>query len=106
MKNKPKENNFFRLFELCTEIIGWLEIMISPTLIGGIIGAGIYVYFQNLTGKIIGISIAVIGLLIGIIWATKIFKSKKGTIHFMSRISATPELDNEAEEGKKLMDDA
>jgi hypothetical protein len=101
VKNKPKENKFFKCFELMTEIIGWVEIMISPTLITGIIGVGIYFYFQNFTGKIIGISIASIGVLIGILWATKIFKSKKGTVHFMSRISATPELDNETEEEKK-----
>jgi hypothetical protein len=100
VKNKPKENKFFKIFELMTEIIGWLEIMISPTLICGMIGVGVYFYFQNFVAKIIGISIAAIGLLIGIIWATKIFKSKKGTVHFMSRLSATPELDKEIEEEK------
>jgi hypothetical protein len=103
VKNKSKENKFFKLFELMTELIGWVEIMISPTLIGGMVGVGVYFYFENLTGKVIGISIAAIGLLIGVIWATKIFKSKKGTIHFMSRISATPELDKETEIQEKCL---
>lgn len=40
-----------------------------------------------------GSSIAVIGLVIGIIWATRIWK-KSGTLNFMSRINASPELDH------------
>lgn len=42
---------------------------------------------------------ATIGLVIGIIWATRQWKGK-GTIWFMSRIMATPELDNPDEEVK------
>ncbi len=90
---EEKENKFFKFFELLTELVGWIEIMISPTLIGGIIGLAVYFNYQNLTGKVIGIGIGFIGFLIGIFWATKIFKSKNGTIWFMSKISATPELD-------------
>ncbi len=41
---------------------------------------------------VFGISIATLGLIIGIIWATNIWK-KTGTMRFMSRIMATPELD-------------
>ncbi len=41
----------------------------------------------------IGILIAGIGLTIGITWATKTWK-KTGTMQFLSRIDATPELDN------------
>lgn len=52
-----------------------------------------YYYFPNLVGLIIGILIAFIGLTFGIILATKKFKTT-GTIHFLSRVSATPELDN------------
>lgn len=46
-----------------------------------------------------GIIVATIGLVIGIIWATRQWKGK-GTIWFMSRIMATPELDNPDEEVK------
>lgn len=82
-----------KIFEIITEIVGWIQIVLSPTLIGIAFGFGVYYNFTNLTGIIIGILIAVIGLITGIIWATKKFKTT-GTIHFMSRISATPELDN------------
>ena len=37
-----------------------------------------------------GIGIAGIGLIIGIVWATRIWK-KQGTIEFVSRVNASPE---------------
>ncbi len=92
MKNKS-ENKLHKVFELITEIYGWFQIMLSPTLIGGIIGTVVYHKYPSVLGKMGGISIGIIGILIGIVWATKIFKSKKGTIWFMSRVMATPELD-------------
>ena len=82
-----------KIFEIITEIVGWIQIVLSPTLIGIAFGFVIYLNFPNLTGTIIGILIAVIGLIFGIVLATKKFKTT-GTIDFLSRISATPELDN------------
>jgi hypothetical protein len=82
-----------KIFEIITEVVGWIQIVLSPTLLGIAFGFGIYYNFPNLTGMIIGILIIVIGLIIGIVLATKKFKTT-GTIHFLSRISATPELDN------------
>ena len=55
---------------------------------------------QTFTGKIIGACICVLGLIGGIVWATKRYKSKKGTIWFMSRTMASPELDKNKEELK------
>lgn len=98
MEEKPKEHKVFQLFELITELIGWCQIMLSPTLIGSLIGIIVYANFENFIGKTIGICIATVGLLIGIIWATKVFKSKKGTVWFMSRVMATPELDKKNED--------
>ena len=82
-----------KIFEIITEIVGWIQIVLSPTLLGIGFGFGIYYFFPNLTGMILGILFVIIGFIIGIIWATKKFKTT-GTIHFLSRISATPELDN------------
>jgi hypothetical protein len=83
-------------FENFADIIGWLQIVVSPLLIGLVIGA--IIYFMNPTppGLVIGISVAIIGLIIGVIWATKVWK-KQGTSHFISRIMATPELDPKEE---------
>lgn len=82
-----------KIFEIITEIVGWIQIVLSPTLLGIGFGFGIYYYFPNQNGMIFGIIIAVFGLIIGLIWASKKLNTT-GTIHFLSRISATPELDN------------
>lgn len=82
-----------KIFEIITEVVGWIQIVLSPTLLGIAFGFGIYYNFTNLTGMVIGILIIVFVLIIGIVLATKKFKTT-GTIHFLSRISATPELDN------------
>ena len=91
----------FKLFEKITEILGWIQIALSPTLLGIGFGFGIYYYFPNQNGTIFGIIVAVIGFIVGLIWATNKFKTT-GTILFLSRITATPELDNveKTENGK------
>lgn len=91
MQENPKKG-IFRVLELIPEIIGWIQIFISPFLIGVIIGSIIILVNQGLTGILIGISIAALGCIIGIRWATQQWKSK-GTVHFISRVIATPELD-------------
>lgn len=80
-------------FELITESIGWLQIVASPFLIGIIIGALIYFPNPSSITFILGIIVAILGLFLGIMWANKAWKGK-GTIWFMSRVMATPELDN------------
>ena len=87
------------LFDFLIEIVGWLQIVASPFLIGLIIGCIVYFSKSNITTLIVGIVIATIGLCIGIVWATRVWR-KKGTIHFMSRTMATPELDNIDEDQK------
>ncbi len=82
----------FKIFEKITEVIGWLQIVISPTLLGFSIGCVIYYTIQNLTGLICGVIVSIIGFLFGIVLATKKFKTI-GTVQFLSRVIATPELD-------------
>lgn len=90
---EKSDGRLFRVFEIFTEVIGWIQIVASPLLIGFIIGA--IIYFTNPTKirLISGIAVATIGLTIGIIWATREWK-KNGTIRFMSRIMDSPELDD------------
>jgi hypothetical protein len=82
-----------KILEWITSFFAWLEIVASPLFFGAIIGFLVYLKYTTLLGLIVGISIATIGLFIGIILATKIWK-KQGTIDFISNISASPELDN------------
>jgi hypothetical protein len=81
-------------FEWIMEAIGWLQIVASPLLVGMLIGAVVYFPDPSPTRFVIGASIVVLGLVIGILWATRIWRTK-GTIWFVSRVSATPDLDGE-----------
>ena len=90
----------FKALDKISEILGWLQIVISPFLFGIAIGAFIYFQNQSLTTLIIGISISLVGLIVGILYANKIYKTK-GTLWFVSRVSASPELDNLEKINKK-----
>ena len=89
-KIMDKENRNW--FDVLTEALGWVQIMLSPTLVGLVLGGLFYLYSSDLVGKIGGLVIATSGLVIGLIWATHA-KKKHGTIWFLSRTMATPELD-------------
>jgi hypothetical protein len=93
-QNKEKSGGIFRTFEFLTEAVGWLQIVASPFLLGLILGAIIYFTNPNTMRLIIGIVVALAGLLSGILLANKQWKGN-GTISFMSRIMATPELDKQ-----------
>lgn len=82
----------FKILEFITEGIGWLKIALSPTLIGIGIGAIVYYLNQDLLGFVIGGLFVIVGFIGGVIWATRIWKTK-GTVWFLSRTMATPELD-------------
>ena len=90
----------FRLFKFFIELICWFEIVLSPFLIGLTLGAICYFYFSGESGLITGIILSLAGLIVGIIWATRIWK-QEGTSHYMSRIMATPELDKKPESEKE-----
>ncbi len=91
--NQKTEGGIFKVFEFFTELIGWLQIFASPLLIGLILGAIIYFANPSAASLVLGIIVSTIGLIVGVIWATKKWKGK-GTIFFLSRIMATPDLDN------------
>jgi len=92
-KNIQKSGGgIFRILELVTESVGWLKIVASTLLIGLIIGSIIYFPNPTTTRLVMGIIAATIGLVIGVIWATKQWQGK-GTIWFISRNMATPEIE-------------
>lgn len=93
---QPSNGGIFRLFEFLSELIGWLQIVASPLLIGGALGAVIYFTDPTPVRLGIGIAVAAVGLVLGIIWATITWR-RRGTMSFLSRTMATPELDDQAE---------
>jgi hypothetical protein len=82
----------FKVIAFLIEILNWLRIALSPTLIGGILGGIVYLNFPNSVGLAIGVGILFTGILAGVTWATNVWK-KKGTSYFMSRIHASPDID-------------
>lgn len=72
--------------EIILEIIGWLEIVLGVTLTAGIIAFVIYLKWSNGSGKVVAIIIVSIGFIIGVFWATRIWK-KYGTIAWLSSIT-------------------
>jgi hypothetical protein len=84
----------YKMVATFTEVIGWLQIAVSPLIIGLGIGAFVYLSNPTTTRLVIGCVIAALGLVVGIVFATRVWK-KKGTVKFMSGVMATPELDKE-----------
>lgn len=82
-----------KIFEFISEVVGWILITLSPTGIGGFIG---YLCLVNLVepwGIISLIGLTGLGFVIGAMIATRQWRSK-GTVHFLTRVSASPELDD------------
>lgn len=78
------------------EVLGWFRIVLSPLLCAILAGIVIYRNYPNQNGMIAAAAICLAGLFIGILWANRQLKGK-GTIHFLSRVMATPELDKESD---------
>lgn len=76
------------------ELVGWLQIMLSPLFIGTALGFVVYYNLPTTFGLILWILLSVLGLIIGVVWATRKYKNS-GTIRYLSNISATPELEKE-----------
>lgn len=84
----------FRWLSSLIEVWTWLRIVASPTIFGLILGGLVYYFFPNEIGILIWMVLALVGLILGIIWATKIWK-KEGTSFFLFRING------KADTGKK-----
>lgn len=79
------------------EIIGWIRIFISPFLFGILLGYISMKVFPGQTGLYIGGLLVIAGTVAGVLYANRAWK-KHGTIHFISRSMATPELDKPEDE--------
>lgn len=88
----PESNSKLSAFEFFTEYLGWLQITASPFLLGLISAVIVYFSSPGPITLVAGVGLTLLGLLVGIIWATRVWK-RRGTIWFMSRLSASPELD-------------
>lgn len=83
----------FKVIAYIIEVINWVNIMLSPTLIAGLFAVLIILNYPTTIGYSIGVALVCIGFLIGVLWATHIWK-KIGTTTFMARIYASPDIDD------------
>ncbi|WP_394664983.1 hypothetical protein [uncultured Chryseobacterium sp.] len=87
------KNDTQNIFEKTAELVGGLQIFLSPFLIGAAISAIIYFSNPNNFTLIVAIVLLLLATGIGIKLATKIYRSKEGTIDFISKTDSTPEID-------------
>jgi hypothetical protein len=85
-----------KFMEFFVELLGWVRIVLSPLLIGLILGVIVYLNVEDVLGFYIALALTTAGLITGVWWATKEWK-RKGTIDFLSKVMATPELDKKEE---------
>ena len=76
------------------EILNWIVIFISPTLIGLIVGLLVYFNLDGDFGKVVGIFIIILGIVGGVKFA-ECARKKEGTNNFMTRLHSTTETKNE-----------
>jgi ACR3 family arsenite efflux pump ArsB len=80
-------------FGLFTEVVGWLQIVASPTLVGALLGVVLNMSIPGKVSLFVGLLPVLLGLIIGIIWATRVWR-KKGTSRYMSEILSTPDIED------------
>jgi hypothetical protein len=80
-----------KFFELAMEILGWCKIVLSPLIVGAALGGLAYLALRNIYGIMAGAALVLLGLLLGIKWANSVWR-EHGTMNFLSRIRATPDI--------------
>lgn len=87
-----------KFFDSVAEVVGWIKIMIALLAVGVVLGWITYYNVPNTFGMILGIFIALIGLLSGLYFANKAWRSKHGTVFTATRHMHSPDVDKQ---GKK-----
>ncbi len=101
-QNNEKEKNIFSFLDHASEVVGWLQIVLSLLILGLIIAAVLYFTNPSTLRFFIAFPIGFAGLIVGIVIANKACKSK-GTIHAISTEMATPELNTLEDENDRLL---
>lgn len=70
------------------KVLSWIQIFLSPFLIGVILGGLTYFYFNDSIGEVGGVLILAIGFFTGI-WFAEKARKKYGTNEFMTKVSST-----------------
>ena len=77
-----------KILSFIIESIFWMQIFFAPVGIGGLIALFIYIGNQRLLS--LSITIAVVSIIIGVIYAERV-RRKHGTSRYASKIIGTPD---------------
>ena len=88
-----KQSEKMTLFTWFTEIVFWIKTFLSPVFGGLLIGSICYFYIESVLGVYLFWIFCVAGFVGGIYLANRIWKTQ-GTVHFQSKIIATPDIDD------------
>lgn len=83
-----------KFFNQLLEVVSWLQIAVSPLLIGMFFGGCIYYFIPTTLGLVLAAFIVIVGIVIGIVWAIKTTK-KVGASTMMNRLTHQPEFDKD-----------
>lgn len=100
MEIPDKQKDSYPIFEKTIGAIAWLQIVVSPVLIGIGIAAGLYALFPHPITAFISIAIIIMAFVIGAVWATKVAR-KSGTINFIARASSSETFETPKEKIEK-----
>ena len=75
-----------KFLEYFTEIMAWLSIVLSFSFLGGILGAMLYLIITDTAALVIGVIIAIAGIITGFFLAIKAWRTT-GTVNFISGVS-------------------
>lgn len=89
--NHLPTHNKRSFLDVVADVFAGLQIVASPLIVGIILGFLVYLAVRGTAGVILGSLVVLAGLVVGIIWATKVWR-KHGTMSFMSRLLSFPEM--------------
>ena len=72
-----------RFFEKLLEIFGWIQIFVSPFLISAVLSFVVYYFLPNSVGIVLAGIVILAGIIVGVRFANRIYRSKRGTIDFL-----------------------
>ena len=81
-----------KFFEKILSLIYWTRIFLSPFLAGIFLGAILWFSYPKMISLLIWIVLTVIGLFVGIVWASKVNR-RENIEEALTRIYETPDLD-------------
>jgi|GEM_PF-3712104 hypothetical protein len=80
-----------KIVEWLVEAFFTIKLILSPTLIGGLIGAFVFFTANSKTQIYLACAIWLLGLLLGIVLAVKV-KRKKTATEFYGQLLSTPDI--------------